>query len=66
MEAIYPTVQNNLRANAYTIRLGFNHFFQDIDQSGYGALIFENDRTDATPLDTTLFVEYKRRAMNWY
>ncbi len=48
------------KAESYTIRLQFNHFFQDIEQAEYGALIFKDAKTDAEYLDSYQFIEQKK------
>ncbi len=55
-----PMAYTTQKANSYTIRLAFNHFFQDINQAEYGALIFEDNETNAIHLDTTQFIQEKK------
>ncbi len=57
----YDVTHTSLEATAYTIRLGFNHFFQDINQAEYGTLIFENNSSNAIELDTTQFVQEEKQ-----
>ena len=49
-----------LETESYTIRIGFNHFFQSTDQAEYGAYIFDDVVSDAEPLFISRFEEPKK------